>query len=63
MRATKFRILWLALAAARVLAVAPIPLVLLAGCDEGPFEEAGEKIDDTVDDAKDAVDDATDRRN
>lgn len=56
MRATKFRILWLALAAARVLAVAaPIP-VLLAGCEEGPFEEAGEKIDDTVDDAKDEVD-------
>jgi hypothetical protein len=57
MRATKFRILWLALAAARVLAVAaPIPVALLAGCEEGPFEEAGEKVDDTVDDAKDEID-------
>ncbi|MFU8816133.1 MAG: hypothetical protein ACNA7W_12360 [Pseudomonadales bacterium] len=26
----------------------------LAGCDQGPFEEAGEEIDDTVDDVEDA---------
>jgi hypothetical protein len=57
MRATKFRVLWLALAAARVLAVAaPIPAVLLAGCEKGPFEEAGEEIDDAVDDAEDEID-------
>jgi hypothetical protein len=56
MRATKFRVLWLALAAARVLAVAaPLP-VLLAGCEKGPFEEAGEEIDDAVDDAEDEID-------
>jgi len=42
----------------RVLAVgAPIvPVAFLAGCEKGPFEEAGEKIDDTVDDAKDEID-------
>lgn len=26
------------------------------GCEDGPFEEAGEEIDDTVDDAEDAFD-------
>jgi hypothetical protein len=33
-------------------AVAP----LLAACDEGPLEEAGEEIDDAVDDAADEID-------
>ena len=57
MRATKFRILWLLLAGARFLVIgAPLPVALLAGCEKGPFEEAGEKIDDTVDDAKDEID-------
>jgi hypothetical protein len=57
MRAAKFRTLWLVLAGARVLAAgAPIPVALLAGCEKGPFEEAGEEIDDAVDDAKDEVD-------
>jgi hypothetical protein len=57
MRATKFSVLWLLLAGARVLvAGAPLPAVLLAGCEKGPFEEAGEKIDDTIDDAKDEID-------
>jgi hypothetical protein len=28
----------------------------LAACDEGPLEEAGEEIDDAVDDAGDALD-------
>ncbi|WP_024461158.1 hypothetical protein [Marinimicrobium sp. LS-A18] len=32
----------------------------LTGCDQGPAEEAGEKIDDAVDDAGDAMDDAAD---
>ena len=57
MRAAKFRTLWLLLAGARFLVIAaPLPVALLAGCEEGPFEEAGEKIDDTVDDAKDEID-------
>jgi hypothetical protein len=41
----------------------PIVLLLLAGavapltaCEEGPLEEAGEEIDDAVDDAGDAID-------
>ena len=57
MRAKKFSALWLVLAGARVLvAAAPLPAVFLAGCEKGPFEEAGEKIDDTIDDAKDEID-------
>lgn len=28
----------------------------LAACDEGPFEEAGEEIDDAADDVGDALD-------
>lgn len=33
----------------------------LAGCDDqGPFEEAGEEVDDTFDDAEDAIEDASD---
>lgn len=57
MRAAKFRTLWLLLAGARFFVIAaPLPVALLAGCEEGPFEEAGEKIDDTVDDAKDEID-------
>ena len=33
----------------------------LAGCNnDGPLEEAGEKIDDAVEDAGDAVEDAVD---
>ena len=57
MRATKSSVLWLLLAGARVLVVgAPLPAALLAGCEKGPFEEAGEKIDDTIDDAKDEID-------
>jgi hypothetical protein len=38
-----------------------IPLAgALSACDEGPAEEAGEAIDNAVDDAGDAVEDATD---
>lgn len=33
---------------------------MLAGCDSGPAEDAGESIDDTVDDAGDAIDDTFD---
>jgi hypothetical protein len=38
------------------------PTLTLTGCErkDGPAEELGEAIDDTVDDAKDAIDDATD---
>jgi hypothetical protein len=45
----KMPIVWLML----VGGVAPITI---AGCDEGPLEEAGEEIDDAVDDAKDKLD-------
>jgi hypothetical protein len=37
-------------------------LVALPGCEkQGPLEEAGEAIDDTIEDAGDAIEDATDR--
>ena len=32
---------------------------LLFGCNEGPAEEAGEAIDETVEDTHDAIKDAT----
>ena len=36
-------------------------VISLSACeDQGPMEEAGEKVDDTVDDAGDAIEDATD---
>lgn len=36
-------------------------MITLSACEEqGPLEEAGEKIDDTVEDAGDAIEDATD---
>ena len=47
MKITKTPILWLMLAGAAV------PLM---GCDEGPLEEAGEEIDDAVDDVEDEID-------
>ena len=47
MKAWKLPIVWLLLAAA----VAPI-----TACEKGLFEDAGEEIDDAVDDAKDKVD-------
>jgi hypothetical protein len=47
MRALKHSLLWL------LLAGAAIPLT---ACEEGPLEEAGEEIDDAVDDAGDAID-------
>jgi hypothetical protein len=38
-----------------------IPLAgVLAACDDGPAEQAGEAADEAADDAGDAVDDATD---
>jgi hypothetical protein len=37
-----------------LLALASSPLI--TACDEGPLEEAGEEIDDAVDDAKDKLD-------
>lgn len=33
--------------------------VLVLGCNEGPAENAGEKIDEAVEDTADAVKDAT----
>jgi hypothetical protein len=36
-----------------LLAGAALPLT---GCEKGPFEEAGEEVDDAVDDAGDAID-------
>jgi len=55
MKAAKFSVLWLLLAGARVLA-AGVPITLLAACEEGIFEDAGEEVDDAVDDAKDEID-------
>lgn len=43
------------------LAAVLVPLgLLLAACEEGPAEEAGEAIDETVEKAGDAVEDSTD---
>jgi len=47
MKAWKLPIIWLLLAGA----VAPI-----TACEEGLFEDAGEEVDDAVDDAKDKID-------
>jgi len=55
MKAAKVPALWLLFTAARVLA-AGVPITLLAACEEGVFEDAGEEIDDAVDDAKDKID-------
>jgi len=48
MKAAKLPIVWLLLASA-------MPLSLV-GCDEGPLEEAGEEIDDAIDDVGDKLD-------
>ena len=37
-----------------------LPLAMLAACDEGPAEDAGEAIDETAEEAGDAAEDATD---
>jgi hypothetical protein len=40
-----------------------VPLgIVLAGCDDGPAENAGEAIDDAAGRAGDAAEDVTDRR-
>ncbi len=37
-------------------------MITLPGCDQqGPMEEAGENIDDSIEDAGDSIEDATDR--
>ena len=46
------------IAAALLMSAMIIPMY---ACDnQGPMEEAGEKVDDKVDDAGDAIEDATD---
>lgn len=36
-------------------------MITLPGCDkEGPLEEAGEEVDETVEDAGEAIEDSTD---
>jgi len=47
MKAARLPILWLLLAGAAV---------PLSGCEEGPLEEAGEEVDDAIDDAGDEID-------
>lgn len=38
-------------------------MITLSACDnQGPAEEAGEEIDNSIDDAGDAIEDATDGR-
>jgi hypothetical protein len=42
-------------------AAVAIPLAgVLAACDDGPAEDAGEAVDDAADEAGDAAEDATD---
>ncbi|MEQ8802496.1 hypothetical protein [Haliea sp.] len=37
-------------------------MITLPGCDnQGPMEEAGEAIDDSIEETGDAIEDATDR--
>lgn len=39
-------------------------MIMLAGCEQqGPLEEAGEEVDDKVEQTGDAIEDATDRDN
>lgn len=47
MKTLKLPILWLLLAGAAV---------PLTACEEGPLEEAGEEIDEAVDDVEDEID-------
>ena len=47
MKSLKLPIIWL------LLAGAAMPIL---GCDEGPLEEAGEEIDDAIDDVGDKLD-------
>jgi hypothetical protein len=47
MKAWKLPIIWLLLAGAAV---------PLTACEEGPLEEAGEEIDDAIDDVGDEID-------
>jgi hypothetical protein len=49
MKALKMPIVWLLLAC-------PVLPFALVGCEEGPLEEAGEEIDDAVDDVGDEID-------
>jgi hypothetical protein len=49
MKAVKLPIVWLLLAG-------PVLPFALVGCEEGPLEEAGEEIDDAVDDVGDGID-------
>lgn len=37
-----------------------LSLATMSGCEDGPLEEAGESIDDAVDDAGDKLEDAGD---
>ncbi|NOU51181.1 hypothetical protein HG263_11635 [Pseudoalteromonas sp. JBTF-M23] len=39
-------------------AVGVVALLALAGCSDGPAEDAGEKIDEMVTDSKNAIEDA-----
>jgi hypothetical protein len=47
MKSLKLPIVWL------LLAGAAMPIV---GCEEGPLEEAGEEVDDAIDDVGDRID-------
>lgn len=46
-----------------ILNIVFISLLFVTGCDNkrGPFEKAGEKVDQSVDDAKDTLDDVGDK--
>lgn len=46
---------------AAALLASALTLTLSACEEQGPMEEAGEKFDDSVEDAGDSIEDATDR--
>ena len=45
----------------KVLTIALFSTVFMVGCDDGPAEETGEKIDEVVTDTKNAVEDACEK--
>lgn len=41
--------------------IGALSLAGLSGCEKGPMEKAGEKVDDAVEEAGDAIEDAGDK--
>lgn len=51
MRVTQYRV-------TRLFALLLVSLSLLAGCDEGPAENAGEEVDEAIENTQDSLDEA-----